>query len=269
MAATLRVLGIFPHPDDEAYSCGGTIARLAAAGAEVHILCATAGEAGEDLRSGEGSVDLGEVRRRELACACSAIGAQPPDWLDLPDGRVAEVDFPAAVAGIVSAIRSFQPHLLLSLGLDGVYGHPDHLALYRLVVAAVASSGGGERFPEQELGPSWTPLRHFAAAYPKGMFRPMYDHMLGSAYTSSIRGLDPDELGVEPHLVAAAIDIRPFAEQKLAAIRCHASQLRDGNPETLFPGDLVRRTLSVELFSLVSGQLSTGRLSDLSDGLEI
>ena len=237
MLAALRVLGVFPHPDDEAYSCGGTMARFAAGGALVQVVCATAGEAGQDLRPDGEQDAVGSVRRQELACACDALGLLPPRFLavaGLEDGRVAEVDFPAAVGAIVREIRSFRPDIVLSLGGDGVYGHPDHLALYRLLVAAFGAAAGGERFPEREFGAPGRP-RRFAAAYPRGMFRPMYEHMLGSEYTSAIRGLDPDSLGLEPAEIQASIDIKQYAAQKLNAIRCHRSQLQGGIRRRCFP----------------------------------
>ncbi|HEY7294105.1 MAG TPA: PIG-L deacetylase family protein [Dehalococcoidia bacterium] len=269
MAEPLRALGIFPHPDDESYSCAGTLALLADGGAEVHLLCATAGEAGKDLRpaaSRHGS--LAEARATELAQSCKVLGILPPRFLALADGALGTVNFPEVVGRIVGEIRRVRPHLVLGLGEDGVYGHPDHLALFRLVLAAFGSAAGSGRFPEAEYGPYWQPARLFTAAFPRGMFRPMYEHMLGSEYTSSMRGLDPDKLGVEPSQIAAAIDIRAAATRKLAAIACHASQLPGGDPYALFPGDLVRRTLTTELFSLAAGVPVQRRLRGLDEGLE-
>ena len=43
----MRLLAIFAHPDDEVFSCGGTLARAAAEGHDVHLICATRGEEGE------------------------------------------------------------------------------------------------------------------------------------------------------------------------------------------------------------------------------
>ena len=39
-----RALVIAPHPDDEILGCGGTIARLCAAGVEVHVAIVTRGK---------------------------------------------------------------------------------------------------------------------------------------------------------------------------------------------------------------------------------
>lgn len=268
MTAGVRVLGIFPHPDDEAYSCGGTLARLAAEGAEVYVLCATAGEAGQDRRAvTDAPAALDGVRAEELARACATLGARPPRFLGLRDSGIGQVNFPAVVGDLVTEIRRVRPQIVLTLGEDGVYGHPDHIALHRLVRAAFASAPGGERFPERAHGPGWRPERLFLTAFPRGMFRPMYDHMLGSEYVAAFRQLDPDKLGVDPPAVGAAVDIRAFAATKLAAIACHASQLRDGDPHSLFPAGLVGRTLTTELFTLGGGEPIAGRLRRLTEGL--
>ncbi len=48
----MKLLAIFAHPDDESFSCGGTLARYADAGASVHLICATRGEEGEIVHPG-------------------------------------------------------------------------------------------------------------------------------------------------------------------------------------------------------------------------
>lgn len=270
MSDALRVLGIFPHPDDESYSCGGTFARLAASGAEVRVLCATRGEGGRDNRTSPvAGVALGEVRAAELRASCAALGLAAPEFLDLPDGGLDTSDFLGVAGAIVAAIRRVRPQIVVTLGADGVYGHPDHLALHRLVVAAFGAAPGGDRFPSAGFGEGWTPQRLFCAAFPRGMFRPQYDRMTLSPEAAAMRGIDPDKLGVEPADVNVAIDIRNFAERKLAAIGAHATQLQDGDPYALFPGEIVRRLLTTELFTLVAGDKPATRLRTLEEGLEL
>lgn len=62
------LLAVFAHPDDEAFAAGGTLARYAAEGAEVRLVCATRGEAGS---LGEPPrfepARLGAVRAQELS----------------------------------------------------------------------------------------------------------------------------------------------------------------------------------------------------------
>ena len=270
MSAALRLLGIFPHPDDEAYSCGGTLALLARQGAAVHVLAATRGERGRDLRDRPGdTASVGDVRADELRASCAALGVRVPLFLDLPDGGLDSSDFPTVAGALIRAIREVRPHIVLTLGQDGVYGHPDHLALHRLVVAAYGAAAGGDRFPTERFGAPWRPARLFCAAFPRGMFRPQYEQMTVSPEASSMRGVDPDKLGVEPSDVAAAIDIRPVAERKLAAIAAHRSQLADGDPYRLFPGEIVRRLLTTELFTLNAGEKPAGRLRALEAGLDL
>src|SRR5579871_46666 len=120
MAETLRVLGVFPHPDDESYSCAGTFARLAAGGAVVSIVCATAGEGGQDLRDppagSDSGDDLGAVRAAELDCSCRQIGATPPRLLGLPDGGLMQADFAEVAGRLIAEIRTARPHIVVTLG---------------------------------------------------------------------------------------------------------------------------------------------------------
>jgi N-acetyl-1-D-myo-inositol-2-amino-2-deoxy-alpha-D-glucopyranoside deacetylase len=266
----LRVLGIFPHPDDESYSCGGTFARLADAGAIVQLLCATRGEGGQDHRAVPTSgPSLGDVRADELRASCAALGLVAPEFLDLPDGSLDSSDFPTVAGAIVAAIRRVRPQIVVTLGADGVYGHPDHLALHRLVIAAYGAAGGGDRFPAAEFGAGWMPRRLFCAAFPRGMFRPQYDRMTLSPEAAAMRGVDPGKLGVEPAEVVAAIDIRAVAGRKLASIDAHRSQLPQGDPYALFPDEIVRHLLTTELFTLAAGEHPAARLRSLDEGLEL
>src|SRR5262245_3250021 len=77
------VLAIFAHPDDESLACGGTLARLADAGARVVLICASSG--------GRGSIsdptlvpddNLGRVRTNELLEAATILGIKEVSVLD-------------------------------------------------------------------------------------------------------------------------------------------------------------------------------------------
>ncbi|MBM4464793.1 MAG: PIG-L family deacetylase, partial [Chloroflexi bacterium] len=61
-----RLLAVFAHPDDESFAVGGTLARYAAEGVEVSLLCATRGEAGIE---GMGPEEAAKVREQELRAA--------------------------------------------------------------------------------------------------------------------------------------------------------------------------------------------------------
>src|SRR2546421_13112292 len=89
----VRILGVFAHPDDESFCAGGTFARYTQAGAEVMVVSATRGQAGQ-IRSAQVATrrTLGQVREQELRLACKLLGVQHVVCLDHGDGMLKEVD---------------------------------------------------------------------------------------------------------------------------------------------------------------------------------
>ena len=128
-----RVVVLAPHPDDETIGCGGTIARLAAAGTRVTVVAVTDGEA--TIGSPHGPRRTAEQRRHELALACTQLGVGPPVTLGLPDGGL-----PRASAPLVAAVR----RILDAEAPDAVFApwpleaHADHRAVTRALVTAAA-----------------------------------------------------------------------------------------------------------------------------------
>jgi N-acetyl-1-D-myo-inositol-2-amino-2-deoxy-alpha-D-glucopyranoside deacetylase len=252
--AGLVLLAIVPHPDDEAYSMGGTLALAARQGAAVYVLCATRGEGGQTSDPAlTTSEQVAGVRVEEMAASCRVLGVRPPLFLDYRDGELAGVNMTEAVGEIVQAIRAVRPHVVITLGEDGVYGHPDHIALHKLVMPAYRSAGGGSRFPEDRFGSPWAPERLLWTAYPRGLFRPQWEHMLQSEHAEAMRLINPDRLGVDPAEFAVAVDISGVAQTKLEAIRRHRTQLSDGDPIGLFPAGIVRMLLGIEYFQFGGG----------------
>lgn len=262
------LLGIFPHPDDEAYSAAGTLVLAARAGVDVHVLCATRGEAGEIAHPSLATPEtLGDVRAAELAAACRLMGAHPPHFLGYRDGTLAQVDLPEAVGRIVRVIRAVRPQVVITFGPDGVYGHPDHIALHKLVTPAFRSAAGGTRFPDEVYGPAFAPSRLLWTAFPRGLFRPMWEKLLATDLAPAIRQVDPDRLGVDRADVAVTVDIRSVTPTKLDVLRCHRTQLRDGDPHALFPPGIVAQLLSVEAFQLGAGTPPPPGATDVFAGL--
>ena len=87
----MKLLAIFAHPDDEVFSCGGTLARYADEGHQVSLICATRGEEGEivhpdmEPNSYPKGPERGLLRVDELAATCKALGISPPIFLDYQD----------------------------------------------------------------------------------------------------------------------------------------------------------------------------------------
>src|SRR5215469_12025556 len=131
-----RLLGVFAHPDDEVLCAGGTMARVAEAGAEVMIVSATRGERGQ-IRDPAAATrrTLGTVRESELRAAAAELGVQRVQVLAYPDGTLPRhrSSLGAEIAGIM---RQFDPDTVITFGADGGYGHPDHVAISGLTTAA-------------------------------------------------------------------------------------------------------------------------------------
>jgi LmbE family N-acetylglucosaminyl deacetylase len=71
VANNLRLLAIFPHPDDETLGLGGTLAKYSAEEVETYLVCATRGERGWSETEGPdpGLEAVGRIREAELRCA--------------------------------------------------------------------------------------------------------------------------------------------------------------------------------------------------------
>jgi LmbE family N-acetylglucosaminyl deacetylase len=149
-ARPLRILGVFAHPDDETFCAGGTLAKYAADGAEIIVVSATRGDAGQirDARAATRRT-LGQVRERELRLACERLGVRHAICLDYRDGTLKDVEPEALTRDITRIVREFRPDAVITFGPDGAYGHPDHIAIGAATTAACGLAGDAAAFPEQ------------------------------------------------------------------------------------------------------------------------
>ena len=153
----LRLLGVYAHPDDETFCVGGTLAKYAATGADIMVVSATQGEAGQ-IRDAHAATrrTLGQVRAQEMQQACHHLGVQHVVCLDYGDGQLSHLDPPILVAKITEIMRAFRPDIVLSFGNDGAYGHPDHIAIGAVTDAAFGLAGNADAFPEHRAM-GWQP----------------------------------------------------------------------------------------------------------------
>ncbi|GLC36925.1 hypothetical protein PLESTF_000390300 [Pleodorina starrii] len=122
-----RSLLVIAHPDDESLFFANYISSAARAGVQVYVLCLSTGNAD----------GLGHTRVHELYRACAT--------LQIPKARISVVDdpdlqdgfrtwgIPAVCKHLTAAIRSIQPHQLVTFDSRGVSGHPNHTSIYRAV----------------------------------------------------------------------------------------------------------------------------------------
>jgi LmbE family N-acetylglucosaminyl deacetylase len=145
-----RILGVFAHPDDECFCAGGTLAKYAEAGAEIMVVSATRGDAGQ-IRDAHTATrrTLGLVRELELRLACRRLGIQHAVCLDYGDGTLRDVEPETLTHDVARIVREFKPDTVITFGPDGGYGHPDHIAIGAATTAACTLAGDAEVFADQ------------------------------------------------------------------------------------------------------------------------
>src|SRR4030095_16791485 len=106
---SLKILGVFAHPDDEVFCAGGTFARYAAEGAQVMVVSVTRGDAGQ-IRDAAIATrrTLGTVRAGELDESCRRLGVQHCQCLDYSDGTPRAPDINILIAHISHMIQRFR-----------------------------------------------------------------------------------------------------------------------------------------------------------------
>ncbi|MCI0711158.1 MAG: PIG-L family deacetylase [Chloroflexi bacterium] len=144
-----RILAIFAHPDDEVFCAGGTLAFYALHGAEIIVISATKGQAGQIQNMALARRDtLGDVRKKELYASCQRLGVSHVECWDYPDGALARVERERVIGDVVRAIRQYQPHIVITFGEDGAYGHPDHVAIHQVVTEAFHLAAQPDNYQE-------------------------------------------------------------------------------------------------------------------------
>ncbi len=233
------ILAVFAHPDDESLACGGTLARAADAGANVVLLCVTRGELGSiSDPSLVPDGDLGLVRARELAEAAAVLGLAEVTILDHPDGDLRWADVPELHEEIVLMIRRYRPDAVITFDEDGLYWHLDHIGIHERTFTAVLSFGADA-----------PPLYYVTMA--QGVMRAVVEaaHAKGGAPPdSSFWGIAPDAFGDAAEPPTFSIDVREWAARKLAALRCHRTQMGPHNPFAWIDEADARHYLGTEYF---------------------
>lgn len=192
-------MAVFAHPDDETFICGGTLAKFAASGHRVVLVCATKGEMGRRLGVPPiaNRETLPDLREAELRTACDALGVSELRLLGLRD-KTLEINPREELAERVRReLERVRPGLVITFH-ERLGGHPDHCAIGRAATdafQAYQSSGAKARLWFVAWG---------------GMVR-------GAGREALARvGLDLDAVN--------EVDVSRELPEKLAAFRAHRTQ---------------------------------------------
>lgn len=197
------VLGIWAHPDDEAYLSGGLMALARTAGSRVVCVTATRGELGTADPREWPPERLAAERTVELARCLGILGVTEHRWLGYADGGCADAAAPDAIGRLCEVIEEVRPDTVVTFGPDGYTGHLDHRAVSGWATAAFAKvAAPGARLlyaaaPERRVR-RWAELNERL-----GVFEPGYPEVVADRALALDLVLDPLTLDRKVRALAA------------------------------------------------------------------
>jgi len=266
----LRLMAVLAHPDDESLGMGTTLARCVAEGIETHVVTATLGQAGRHagIRPGEpghpGADALAAIRERELRGAIAALGVHGLTLLRYMDGRLDQADPHELSARVARCIREVRPHVVITFGADGGYGHPDHIAISQATTAAILAAASD---PPGDGPPPHVVSKLYWMAWTQSLWRAYQSVFTSLAFM--VDGVARSAVPWPDWEVTTELDTRAHWETAWRAVSCHASQiatyerlreLPDAEHEALWG-----RQSFYRVFSRVNG--GRRRETDLFEGL--
>jgi N-acetyl-1-D-myo-inositol-2-amino-2-deoxy-alpha-D-glucopyranoside deacetylase len=239
VSSELSLLAVQPHPDDESITMGGTLARYSAEGVRTTLVTATRGEVGEILDKSldpqEAAPRLGTIREAELRSAMKILGVNEVLFLGYEDSGMAglarnrepqtfwQADEEEAIGRLIQVIRRVRPQVIATQNEFGGYAHPDHIKTHRVAIGAFFYAGDSKRFPG---GEPFRPSKLYYSAFPKSVMRELAEVMqrAGVENRFSDDG-EPPPFAVSDDRVTTWLDVSPFIDKKLQAMRAHKTQI--------------------------------------------
>ncbi|HEU5380485.1 MAG TPA: PIG-L family deacetylase [Ktedonobacteraceae bacterium] len=262
--ATKRLLGVFPHPDDEGTMSGALLA-YGQTDVETGLICLTRGEVGEISDPALATPEtLGVVREGEMRAATEALGVHNLWFLgyrdsgmagtaDNQDPRSLVQASPADVVGkIVAVIRDFRPQVIVTFDETGGYGHPDHIAAYKHTTSAFYAAADAVQYPE--LGPAHLVSKLYYSSFPRSALRRMGEWMRDqkAEVEAWVSRLDPEQLGLPDEQIDVRLDVRAQLEAKGRSWSMHRTQINPNSAMARIPEEVMREWRSYEYYHLAA-----------------
>ena len=257
MNNSLSLMAVLAHPDDESLGMGGILAKYAAEGVDTYLITATRGERGwfRDERDYPGPEALGRIREAELYAAADVLGLQEVTFLDYLDGALDQADPAEAIAKIVAEIRRARPQVMVTFDPNGVYGHPDHIAISQFATAAIVAAAD----PSYPGVNGYLPPHRVSKLYYRA-FAPAEQLAYEAAFgklVMTIDGVDRRAAAWPEWAITTRVNTAAYWPQVWQAVACHQTQLpgyqmlkdlSDENHQALWGAQTYYRA-----FSLVNG----------------
>ena len=236
------LLSFHAHPDDEVIGTGGVLAHYSRLGEQVVVVTATDGAEGE-IHNYEDPDSLkprlAEMRAQEIALALSVLGVKHHEFLGYRDSGMMgtesndhadafwRADFSEATKRLVGLIRRYQPEVMTIYDPFGGYGHPDHINVHRVGMAAFFGARDLGWFPLEEEEEYWAPAKLYWSTWGRERSRKMMkywgeeveEEQENAEYLWRSRRGFPDEE------ISATIDVTEFVPLKTEALLAHRTQI--------------------------------------------
>lgn len=282
-----RLLLVHAHPDDETINNGVTMAKYAKEGVQVTLVTCTRGEEGEVLVSELSNLasdkddKLGQHREIELKDAMAHLGVADFRFLGTPDKKWRDsgmmgtaqndrsdvfwqADLDESANELVKVILEIKPQVLITYDEFGGYGHPDHIKAHRVAMRAseIAEKKG------------WKIEKIYWNTMPRSVIQMGIEKMkeagsdfFGAESADDLPFAKPDEL------VTTVVHASEFVQQKLDAMKAHATQIAVDGPFFALSNNLGLSVWGDEYYTLARGEKAApfdenGRELDIFAGVK-
>ncbi|MBX6385233.1 MAG: PIG-L family deacetylase [Microbispora sp.] len=270
MGRELTLMAVHAHPDDEVMSTGGIFVKYAAEGIRTVLVTCTNGEQGDGpggVKPGEPGHDdaaVAEQRLGELRESIGHLGIAHLELLGYRDsgmdgwegnrhpGAFTNVPVETAAARLAELMERYRPQVVVTYDENGNYGHPDHIQAHRIAVTAAEKTG--------------IPDKLYYTAVPREGIRQMFESMRANGMMPDDFEM-PDDFGTPEELITSVVDVSPYVENKLKALKAHASQ-GDSIAFLRMPQEVQHQVFSREYFIRTTSRVAApDREDDLFAGL--
>jgi LmbE family N-acetylglucosaminyl deacetylase len=256
----LTLMAVHAHPDDEASSTGGVLARYSRDGVNTIVVTCTNGALGDapgGIKPDDPSFDEELViatRRRELDASCALLGVRHLERLDYQDsgmmgwpansapGAFWQMSIEEAAKPLVGLMEQYRPQVVITYDSNGSYGHPDHIQAHRITLHATEVTG--------------IPDKLYYPVIPRSAWREFAPLLRAAGLDDGDEAGEEagdggttreEEFGTPDELITTQVDCHEFVGTKYAALAAHASQT-DQSFFMKLPIDLFNRIFGLESF---------------------